>query len=111
MSVTVTPLFHVGGTKQRKSDALDGISGLGQKGEKFHRTHPDVRRRLRHRPGRQGLRHGAPVWPSGLSHGTGQTNRYESELPFLSSGKAHNRNALFIYAVSCISACFMLRWQ
>lgn len=53
----------------------------------------------------------ALLYGPGLSHGTGQTNRYESELPFLSSGKAHNRSALFIYAVSCISACFMLRWQ
>ena len=51
----------------------------------------------------------ALLYGPGLSHGTGQTNRYESELPFLSSGKAHNRSALFIYAVSCISACFMLR--
>lgn len=32
----MTPLFNVGGTKQRRSDALDGISGLGQKGEKLH---------------------------------------------------------------------------
>ena len=51
----------------------------------------------------------ALLYGPGLSHGTGRTNRYESELPFLSSGKAHNRNALFRYAVSCISACFMLR--